>query len=360
MKKLSLVLTAIFIILGLMAQAPDYFNYQAAVRNPDGTAMADQNVTVDLQLIRGAIDGPSIYLESHETLTDEFGLITLKVGDADFFEEIDWENGPYFLGVTVNGNYLGASQLLSVPYALYARQAGEVKDGDSDPTNELQNLTINELSRELSISDGNSVILPISPWKENKTDIYFERNVGIGMYMQPQFPLDIQKNVYGDHDRALIRLKNMDEGPTAYTALALEAYGNLDARTFNRSEFLLTSDEYDDDASKEDFCGIPGFNGMTAIRAPGNGFSVLSESVNGSVRFYTTDVEDALFERMRIAPDGKVGIGTDSPEAKVHVKGGDIFIEDFTRGVILTSPSGKHFRITVSDAGILTTTDTGL
>ncbi|MFH0759434.1 MAG: hypothetical protein V2B15_19260 [Bacteroidota bacterium] len=351
MKKLSLVITALLLVTGLMAQVPDYFNYQAAVRNPDGTPMADQNVTIDLQLIRGEIDGPSIYLESHETLTDEFGMITLKVGDADFFSEIDWENGPYFLGISVNGVYHGASQLLSVPYALYARQAGKVKDGDSDPANELQNLSINELSRELSISDGNSVILPISPWKEIETDIYFVRNVGIGMYMQPQYPLDIQKNVYGDHDRALLRLKNIDEGNTAYVALALEAYGNLNARTFSRSEFLLTSDEYTE---------IPGFNGMTAIRAPGKGFSVLSESVNGSVRFYTTDVKDALFERMRIAPDGKVGIGTDSPESKIHVKGGDVFIEDFNRGVILTSPSGKHFRITVDDSGNLIRTEATL
>lgn len=351
MKKLTLAFAMVMAVLNLLAQAPDYFHYQASVRNSDGTPMADQHVTVEIQLIRGAIDAPSIYLESHEALTNDLGMVTLKVGDADFFSEIDWENGPYFIGISVNGTYMGASQLLSVPYALYAKRSGGVVDGDSDPSNEFQTLSIIETSRELSISDGNSVTLPISPWKEVENDIYFVRNVGIGMVAEPLHPLDIQKNVYGDHERALLRLKNTDEGPTAYVALALEAIGDEDVRTFNRSEFMLTSERYSE---------IPGFKGMTAIRAPGSGFSVLSESVKGSVRFYTTDVEDELYERIRIASDGNVGVGTENPESKVHVKGGDVYIEDFNRGVILTSPSGKHFRITVDDNGNLIRTETAL
>jgi len=342
MKKLILLSSLIMVANGLFAQAPDYFHYQAMLRNQNGTPMINTGITMVVDLISGNINGPSIYLESHEVQTNELGMVDLKIGDTDFFSEIDWADGPYFISISVDGVHMGTSQLLSVPYALYARNAGNVEDDDPDPANELQTLSVDDL--ELSISGGNTVTLPDvrSPWQTIETDIYYVRNVGIGMFAKPEFPLDIRKNVYGDHDMALIRLRNVDEGPTAYVGLAIEAYGDLESRTFNRSEFMLTSDEYDE---------IPDFNGMTAIKAEGKGFSVITDSENGSIRFYTTSVPDVIKERVRITPEGRMGLGTDNPKTQVHVSEGDVYIEESNRGVILTSPGGKHFRIIVNDDG---------
>jgi hypothetical protein len=346
MKKLILLSSFIVLAIGMCAQAPDYFNYQAMLRSPNGVPMANKNITLVVDLIRDHIDGPSIYLESHEVQTNEMGMVSLKIGDTDFFDEIDWKQGPYFMSITVDGIHMGTSQLLSVPYALYAKNAGNIEDDDPDPSNELQILSVDD--HELSISGGNTVTLPnvLTPWQYIETDIYYVRNVGIGMVAKPEFPLDIKKNVYGDHDMALIRLRNVDEGPQAYVGIALEAYGDLENRIFNRSELLLTSDEYDE---------IPDLNAMTAIRAAGNGFSVIADSQNGSIRFYTTSAQDSITERVRINPEGNMGLGTDNPEALIHINNGDAYIEDPNRGLILTSPGGKNFRIKVRDDGTLFT-----
>jgi len=126
MKKLILVSTGFFLVLNLMAQAPDYFNYQAVLRNTDGTLMTNIEVSVQVEVIQGTIDGSSIYLENHSVQSNESGMVILKIGDGIFFNEIDWENGPYFLSISVNGKHIGTSQLLSVPYALYAKKAGFV------------------------------------------------------------------------------------------------------------------------------------------------------------------------------------------------------------------------------------------
>jgi carbonic anhydrase/acetyltransferase-like protein (isoleucine patch superfamily) len=52
---------------------------------------------------------------------------------------------------------------------------------------------------------------------------------------------------------------------------------------------------------------------------------------------------------------GNVGIGTTSPASKLTVTGGDIEVTDSASGIILKSPDGTRYRVTVSDLGILST-----
>ena len=54
---------------------------------------------------------------------------------------------------------------MSVPYALYAKTAGSTGDGDTDPTNEIQQLSLS--GNLLTISGGNTVTLPSS--SDNQT-----------------------------------------------------------------------------------------------------------------------------------------------------------------------------------------------
>jgi uncharacterized protein (TIGR02145 family) len=59
-------------------------------------------------------------------------LVNVIIGQGtttDDLSAVEWENGSYFLDVTVNGEHMGSSPLLSVPYALYAASGNEGPQG---------------------------------------------------------------------------------------------------------------------------------------------------------------------------------------------------------------------------------------
>ena len=141
MKKNCLVLLGLILQIALMSQSPNTFSYQAVLRNSDGAVKANETVSVQIEILHGSINGTSAYLEIHNTTTSALGLIILEIGSgatSDDISTIDWSNGPYFLNVTVNGTNLGATQLLSVPYALHSKSAetitGEIEFNETDPT----------------------------------------------------------------------------------------------------------------------------------------------------------------------------------------------------------------------------------
>jgi hypothetical protein len=71
---------------------------------------------------------------------------------------------------------------------------------------------------------------------------------------------------------------------------------------------------------------------------------------SGAIRFVTDNWIDAAHERARINNTG-LGIGTTDPKEKLHVKDGDIYIENLDRGVVMKSPNGACWRLTVTDEG---------
>jgi uncharacterized protein (TIGR02145 family) len=128
MKKSIVSFIVLFtIILSASGQVPLSFKYQTVLRDAAGVVISSQQVSLTLEILRGSGTGPVVCSETYECITNEFGLINLEVGsqDATAFEEIDWAVGPYFLRVSLNGNVLGTSELLSVPYALYAKNSGD-------------------------------------------------------------------------------------------------------------------------------------------------------------------------------------------------------------------------------------------
>ena len=53
------------------------------------------------------------------------------------------------------------------------------------------------------------------------------------------------------------------------------------------------------------------------------------------------------------AVDTNVGIGVTAPKTKLHILNGKIYIEANGQGVILRSPGGACFELTVTNAGAL-------
>nr|AOE13443.1 hypothetical protein [uncultured bacterium] len=118
----------------LQAQAPQGFNYQATVRNTTGELIINSNVYFKFNVIQGSQTAVPVFTETHYVPTDDLGQVTLIIGEGTantgVFSEIDWSLGSYYLGIelSINGDNgyvaMGTTQLLSVPYALYAANSG--------------------------------------------------------------------------------------------------------------------------------------------------------------------------------------------------------------------------------------------
>lgn len=130
-KKLFTLL-ALVITLISTAQAPQGFNYQAIVRNTAGQLLLNQSVSFKFSILQNSDTGTVVYSENQTANTDDLGHIALVVGQGTAttgtFTSINWANGSYFLGIELNTGSgfvaMGTTQLLSVPYALYANSAG--------------------------------------------------------------------------------------------------------------------------------------------------------------------------------------------------------------------------------------------
>ena len=133
MKKLFILLSiTITSVLQLQAQAPQGFNYQASVRNSSGELVVNTNVYFKFNVIQGSQTAVPIFTETHYVPTDDLGQVNLIIGqgtaNTGVFSELDWSQGSYYLGIELDtgSGYLvmGTTQLLSVPYALYAENSG--------------------------------------------------------------------------------------------------------------------------------------------------------------------------------------------------------------------------------------------
>ena len=150
MKKHLLLVSALLFgaVLALQAQAPQAIQYQTIIRNATGEVVMNQQVGIQLTILRGPLDpgpGTAVYQETHSASTNAFGLVNLQIGTGDTggtlndFSGVDWSMGPYFLEVgldlTGGSSYtvMGRTQLLSVPYALYAETAGDGVPEGGDP-----------------------------------------------------------------------------------------------------------------------------------------------------------------------------------------------------------------------------------
>ena len=131
MKKLYTLL-ALVLTLITFAQAPQGFNYQATVRNSAGALIVNQNVYFKFNVMLNSQTSVPVFTETHYVPTDDLGQVNLVIGQGTAttgtFSTINWGTGNYYLGIELNtgAGYvaMGTTQLLSVPYALYANSSG--------------------------------------------------------------------------------------------------------------------------------------------------------------------------------------------------------------------------------------------
>lgn len=138
------ILLFIFLISALgYSQAPEKMSYQAVIRGTDGVLIVNQSLGMQLSVLQGSPNGAAVYVETQNPTTNANGLATLEIGTGSVqqgdFASIDWANGIYYLktetDLTGGNNYdiTGTSQLLSTPYALYAKTSGSSIPGPEGP-----------------------------------------------------------------------------------------------------------------------------------------------------------------------------------------------------------------------------------
>jgi len=162
MKKILLLFAFNIIIIGLYAQTPQVFKYQTVVRDAAGAVYANKIVSFRISILRDNPTGTSVYVETHNTTTNDFGIVNLNIGSGNVvsgsFGAIDWGMHEHFVKTEIDMlggtdfQFMGTSQLLSVPYALFAgKSANAADDFDKDSTNEIQ--TISEIGNNVTLSN---------------------------------------------------------------------------------------------------------------------------------------------------------------------------------------------------------------
>jgi hypothetical protein len=136
MKKIFTILVLIAMAASLAGQSPEKMSYQAVIRNSNGALIINSNVKIRVQILQTSEFGAPFYDETHTVTTNENGLATIEIGggtvepgSAHVFADINWSLGPYFLKTLIDPSggttfsITGTTQLLSVPYALYAKNS---------------------------------------------------------------------------------------------------------------------------------------------------------------------------------------------------------------------------------------------
>jgi hypothetical protein len=138
MKRNYTLLLFLLATVNILAQTPEKMSYQLVLRGASNTLLTNQQVGIQISILQTTITGSAVYIETQTATTNINGLVSLEIGSgtsSDNFSAIDWSAGPYFIKTATDANgginysIIGTSQLMSVPYALYAKTSGSSTPG---------------------------------------------------------------------------------------------------------------------------------------------------------------------------------------------------------------------------------------
>lgn len=139
----TLLFCLILLAIGqsVLAQSPFQFNYQGTARDQAGVPLANHVLRIRITIRNGSAIGPAEYSETRGVVTNKYGLFNFAIGSpgaiysSGTLQGVDWAAGNKYMQVEMdaegNNNFvdMGATQLMSVPYALYAMQSGSGRLG---------------------------------------------------------------------------------------------------------------------------------------------------------------------------------------------------------------------------------------
>ena len=143
MRKIYYLALLLFVYISASSQSQNNMSYQAVIRNSSNNLITNQAVGMRISILQGSAVGTEVYVETQNPTSNINGLVTLEIGNGTptlgTYNGINWANGPYFVKTETDptgGNsytVVGVSQLMSVPYALYALNSGSSIAGPMGP-----------------------------------------------------------------------------------------------------------------------------------------------------------------------------------------------------------------------------------
>jgi hypothetical protein len=204
---LALVLFVLISLVISYGQAPQAFKYQAIARDNNGHPLVNCDIGLRISLLQGDKNGPVVYSEAQNLTTNSTGLIDMEIGKGRIlsgsFMDIDWRSTPYYLKIEMDNHggtdyhLMGTSELLSVPYALYAENAGAEGNRAGEWTNDGTNIYVAPLYSANNVGMGTSA-------PSDKLHVYGGTTPA---------NLIIESNITGSTSAiSRFRLKNRDDG----------------------------------------------------------------------------------------------------------------------------------------------------
>ncbi|NHF60444.1 hypothetical protein FK220_013905 [Flavobacteriaceae bacterium TP-CH-4] len=396
----------------------NFINYQGVARNAENQLMANEPMTVGVALKFGSPSSTTVYEENHSLTTDANGVFSLKIGSGDVllgnYGTLPWGDSASFISVSINGSVIGTTEIMAVPYAISSgdgRQSADevpydntlsglsanttqeaideladggtidtdnqdliltedvltiedgggsvdlstyIEDDDADPTNELQTISFDATTNELSLSNGGSVTIPSGGTDAdadptNEIDVTRRRGLLVGDDGIIDGLVGTADGQVAKWDAALGNwVAGIDEtsssggsslwsqnGDAIYYALGNVGVGLSDPTAMHQihgSSFQAHSLYTTNDTGTSPTDGM--YVGM--INDFGFGFTgTITNQEDGPLRLGTNGVS-----HLHITNDGNVGLGVVNPSTKLEVDG----------DIKATGLSGTGERNVVADA----------
>jgi uncharacterized protein (TIGR02145 family) len=210
-----------FCILPDAYSQPQKMSYQAVIRNASNALVVSTQIGMQISILQGSATGTAVYVETQTPTTNANGLASLEIGSGSVvtgtIAGIDWSTGIYFIKTetdpagSTSYTITSTSQLLSVPYALYAKNAG---------TSDVLQKQINML--KISTAAGGTIT-------DVENNVYNTVKIGTQVWMSE----NLKTTKYNDGTTAIPNITDN----TAWAALTTGAYSWYNNDVTNKNSY---------------------------------------------------------------------------------------------------------------------------
>ena len=290
----------VFLIVSYVAfgQTPEKMSYQAIVRDASNTLLVDKLVGIKVSILQNSETGSEVYVETHSVVTNMNGLVALEIGTGVTsydFSSIDWTNGPYFVKVETDPNgadnysISGVSQLMSVPFALYAKTSGNGITSD-----QADAIVVNTAKTGITSNQADAIVANTA-----KTGITSDQSDAIVANTAKTGITSDQSDAIVTNTAKTGITSDQADAIVANTAKTGITSGQVDAIVANTAKTGITSDQSD---------AIVANTAKTGITS-GQADAIVANTAKTGI---TSDQSDAI-----VANTAKTGITSDQADAIV-------------------------------------------